>query len=293
MGRVVKGARVSAERYALGVPEIAPPPASAPEHDSFAPDDLGPASPEPLLADGPLVAAPAASAFDAGPARAHADALLAEAAHNAESLLADAHERARALVEDGAARADAIAQDARTRGHDEGYRAGREAADREMNDMLATMRGLLEMANAERRKLIEAAEPELVRLALGIAERVLHQQVALDRGVVVELAKVAVARLIERDTVTVRVNPADLERMREHRDELIAIGDIRNLRVIEDQRVDRGGVVVDTGAGTIDARISTQLEEARKVLHIEDDVVVEPAPAEPIVKTGLTAARAS
>ena len=111
------------------------------------------------------------------------------------------------------------------------------------------------MARVERHKLIEEAEPELVRLAFGIAERVLHQQVALDRGVAVEMAKVAIARLIERDTVTVRVNPADLERMREHRDELIAIGDIRNLRVVEDKRVDRGGVVVDSAAGTIDARI--------------------------------------
>ena len=162
-----------------------------------------------------------------------------------------------------------------------------------MNDMLVTMRGLLEMARAERHKLIEDAEPELVRLALGIAERVLHQQVALDRGVVVEMAKVAIARLIERDTVTVRVNPADLERMREHREELIAIGDIRNLRVVEDKRVDRGGVVVDSETGTIDARIATQLEEARKILDIEDDLVVEPAPTEVNLKAGLTAARAT
>jgi flagellar assembly protein FliH len=121
---------------------------------------------------------------------------------------------------------------------------------------------------------------------------VLHQQVALDRGVVVEMAKTAISRLIERDSVTVRVNPADLERMREHRDELIAIGDIKNLRVVEDQRVDRGGVVVDTDAGTIDARIGTQLEEARKILHIEDDVVVEPAP-DVILKKAIPAKRAS
>ncbi|MDQ6943677.1 MAG: FliH/SctL family protein, partial [Candidatus Eremiobacteraeota bacterium] len=222
-----------------------------------------------------------------------AQAVLDEAALGAESLLADAHDRARALIEDAAARADAIAQDARRRGHDEGFHAGREAADAEMNDMLVTMRGLLEMARVERHKLIEEAEPELVRLAIGIAERVLHQQVALDRGVVVEMAKTAIARLIERDSVTVRVNPADLERMREHRDELVALGDIRNLRLLEDKRVDRGGVVVETEAGTIDARVSTQLDEARKILHIEDDVIVEPAPAESRLKADLAAARAS
>ena len=294
MGRVVKGAQLRVERYQLAVPEIAAPAVEplAPA-DVASPDGFGvSASPDdPLLSDAPARAADEAAAA-ARALRAEAAALRAEAARESELLLTDAHNRARALIEDAAERADAIAQEARKSGHEDGFDAGRTAADREMNDMLVTMRGLLEMARAERHKMMEEAEPELVRLALGIAERVLHQQVALDRGVVVEMAKTAIGRLIERDSVTVRVNPADLERMRQHRDELIAIGDIRNLRVVEDQRVGRGGVVVDTDAGTIDARISTQLDEARKVLHIEDDVVVEPAPAE-LGKAALPGLKAS
>jgi flagellar assembly protein FliH len=296
MGRVVKGARFRDERYALEVPEIVVPVVEAvitagdlASADGFGFGALDTAS----LADTPLATAPFEPDVDFDAIRLQAEAVLDEAARDAEALVADAHNRARALIEDAAARADTIAQDARRRGHDQGFQAGREAAGAEMNDMLVTMRGLLEMARVERHKLIEEAEPELVRLALGIAERVLHQQVALDRGVVVEMAKTAIARLIERDTVTVRVNPADLERMREHRDELVAIGDIRNLRLLEDKRVDRGGVVVETDAGTIDARIGTQLDEARKILHIEDDVIVEPAPAEVHLKAELTVARAS
>lgn len=293
MGRVVKGARFRDERYALEVPEIAAPVEQATNAGDFAsPDDCFGALHDGWL-DDPLGTVPAEPAVDVEAIREQAQALLDDAARDAEALLADAHERARALIEDAAARADAIAQDARKRGHDDGFHAGREAADREMEDMLVTMRGLLEMARIERHKLIVDAEPELVRLALGIAERVLHQQVALDRGVVVEMARTAIARLIERDSVTVRVNPADLERMREHREELIAIGDIRNLRMLEDKRVDRGGIVVETAAGTIDARIGTQLDEARKILHIEDDVVVEPAPAAVRRKADLTTARAS
>jgi flagellar assembly protein FliH len=290
MGRVVKGARVREERYALLPPEIVPQQPEATFADDFgSSDDYGFAA---AAAEGGFGEAPGArrpAPVDIEAVHAEANALLDEAALNAETLLADAHERARALLDEAAARSEQIEAEARQLGTERGFREGREAADREMNEMLATMRALLEMARVERHALIESAEPEIVRLALGIAERVLHQQVALDRGVVVEMAKSAIARLIERDTVTVRVNPADLERMREHRDELIAIGDIRNLRVIEDQRVDRGGVVVETDAGTIDARISTQLEEARKVLHIEDDVVVEPAPPsdahEPVLRS--------
>ena len=299
MGRVVKGVQLRVERYQLRAPEVAAPVSEAATSagDFASPDAFGFGDEhDALLLDAPLGVAPppAQPAVDVEAIRAQAQALLDEAQRNAELLLTDAHHRARALIEDAAARADSIAQDARKHGHGEGFQAGRDAADREMNDMLVTMRGLLEMARAERHKLIADAEPELVRLALGIAERVLHQQVALDRGVVIEMAKTAISRLIERDSVTVRVNPADLERMREHRDELIAIGDIKNLRVVEDKRVDRGGVVVETDAGTIDARIGTQLEEARKVLHIEDDVIVEPAPVEIVTaKSDLPNARAS
>jgi flagellar assembly protein FliH len=293
VGRVVKGTHLRLERYALEVPEIVQPQPEPAFADEFSSPDAYGFSPsyDGEIPDAPTGMAPP-PAVDVDAIRAQAQALLDDAARKAEALLDDAHDRARALVEDAAARADTIVQTARAKGHDEGYDAGRAEADREMNDMLVTMRGLLEMARVERNKLIEEAEPQLVKLALGIAERVLHQQVALDRGVVIEMAKTAIARLIERDTVTVRVNPADLERMRQHREDLMAIGDIANLRVVEDQRVDRGGVVMDTAAGTIDARIGTQLEEARKILHIEDDVVIEPAPAESH-KAGLTAARAS
>ncbi len=291
MGRVLKGVELRVERYQLAVPEIALPEPQPLPSDDVSAEDFGFTGG--LLADAPLGTFPAEPSVDLGAIEAQAQAMIEEATRNAESLIADAQSRARALVEDAAARADTLVQDARKRGHDEGFAAGRDAADREMNDMLLTMRSLLAMARAERHKLIEAAEPELVRLAVGIAERVLHQQIALDRGVVIEMAKVAVARLIERDTVTVRVNPADLERMRDHRDELIAMGDIRNLRVVEDQRVDRGGVVVDTDAGTIDARIGTQLEEARAILHIDDDVVVEPAPVDVLATAELPSAKAS
>jgi flagellar assembly protein FliH len=293
MGRVVKGARLRSERYALTVPDIVAPSIATPAPDGFdAFDEYGFPANGSTLDDLPL-AHHAQPGGDVEALAAQAQDLLAQAAQNAEALLADAHERARAMIEDAAARSDAIATEARGRAHDEGFAAGREQAGHEMSEMLATMRGLLEGVRADRHKLIERAEPEIVRLALAIAERVLHQQVALDRGVAVAMAKTAIARLIDRDTVTIRVNPADLERMREHRDELIAIGDVRNMRVIEDKRVDRGGVVVETEAGTIDARIGTQLDEARKVLHIEEDVVVEPAPFPDEHPSGLTAARAS
>jgi len=272
MGRVVKNARVNAQRYQVGVPRL--------DGEVGAPldDDRNVVTfpePAPLSSTADFAFAPQTVDHEDVARRAHDLVETAEA--SARALLDDAHARAQAMIDDAATRADALVSATKAQAHREGYAEGTAAADREMSAMTETMRNLVDMARVERHKLMEDAEPELVRLAIGIAERVLHQQIALDRSVVVEMAKVAIARLVERESVTVRVNPGDLERMREHRDEFLSSGDIKNFRVIEDQRVDRGGVVVETDGGTIDARIGTQLNEAKRVLHIEDDVIVQPA----------------
>lgn len=272
MGRVVKNARVTERRYQVGVPSVQ----SNGVHDdlmAFAPTM---AVPEPMFT-APLEPVP--PPVDVDLVAQQARALIDEAETKAKDLLSEAHQRAAQLLNEAAAAADVLAASVHAEAEAAGRAEGAAAAEREMSDMVATMHNLVDMARVERHKLIETAEPELVRLAMGIAERVLHQQIALDRGVVVEMAKVAIARLVDRESVTVRVNPGDLERMRTHRDEFLNSGEIKNFRVLEDQRVDRGGVVVETDGGTIDARISTQLNEAKRVLHIEDEVVVQPADA--------------
>jgi len=291
MGKVVKGSHASEKRYALSVPDMVAPtpsPIAVGFTDdygfaAFSADDgvRAQAAPQPV---------PSLPSIDVEAIERQAQSVIDEATASAEALLNDAHERARVMIADAATRADSIAEDARKKAHDEGHTAGTQAADREMSEMLASMRNLVDMARLERHKIIEAAEPELVRLALGIAERVIHSQIALDRGVVVEMAKAAIERLVDRESITVRVNPADIERMREHREDMLAMGDVKNVRIIEDQRVDRGGVLVETDAGSVDAKISTQLGEARKVLHIEDDVILQPAEDE---SRTLSAVRAS
>jgi flagellar assembly protein FliH len=281
MGRVVKNARVNTQRYQVTVPQVERPTGS--EDDSY----LSPHVDEPELLELP---SPQSPPIDVDAIAKQARELIDTAEQHAKALLQDAFARASELLAEAAERGDQLVQTVQAEARTAGHAEGAAAADREMSDMMTTMRNLVDMARVERHKLMESAEPELVRLAVGIAERVLHQQIALDRGVVVEMARVAIGRLVEKESVTVRVNPGDLERMREHRDELLSNGEIKNFRVIEDQRVDRGGVVVETDGGTIDARISTQINEAKRVLHIEDEVVVVPAANG---ESSLRAARAS
>jgi flagellar assembly protein FliH len=288
MGKVIKGSAQSTERFTLVVPALRAPASAHVQEDGFVDDaDLAPSIHEPEP--------PPEPAIDFAAIEAQAAAIVAAAEASAQSIVDAAQERAATITADAATQARQIAHDARREAHDAGYADGREAVNAEMSAMLGTLRDLIDAVRGERHGLLAAAEPELVRLAVGIAERVLHQQIALDHSVVVEMARAAIARIVDRERITVRVNPSDVERMRDYRDELLALGDVKTMLVIEDQRVDRGGVILETDAGSIDAKIATQLAEVRKILHIVDDVVVGPVavPSDESDETPLTAFRAS
>jgi len=279
MGRVVKGARIAQQTY-----QIKPPAPPALCHAE--PVEAWPSEVE---VNDAFLDAPIGASVDLAAVRAEADQLLADAAANAEQLLADARERALKIVDEAERGVAEIEANAKQMGFNQGVADGRTAAQADMDEMLATMRGLVEMARVERHKIIESAEPEIVRLSTAIAERILNAHIVQQPEAVMDMVRSAIARLVNRETVTVRVNPADIAVIREHREHLMAMNDIDHMRVIEDQRVDRGGVVIDTDAGTIDAKISTQLREVRRLLAVEEPITVVPSHEAPLINPAAQA----
>jgi flagellar assembly protein FliH len=281
VGRIVKNPPSSDELYVVAPPHPISNNGKVRNLESTtfeALPDVGHAEPEPVLPP-----APETQPIDWPALHREAAELIEMASADAEALVAEARALVRTIVETAQHGAGGVTEHARSEGYSLGHTEGTAAAEREMEEMLVTMRGLIDMARVERHKMIETAEPEIVKLATGIAERILHKAVELDREVVVAMTKAAVSHLVDRESITVRVNPIDLERMKQHRDNVLALGETKHMRVIEDQRVDPGGVVVETDAGSLDAKVATQIEEAKRVLRVESgDVIVEPAPESPL-----------
>jgi flagellar biosynthesis/type III secretory pathway protein FliH len=146
--------------------------------------------------------------------------------------------------------------------------AGAAAAGRE--EGLARAAAALTAAAAERDRLLASAEPELVRLALAVAGKVVAGELALAPEVVARIAAEALAAARDRREVVLRVHPADAGLLRAEEPRLLeALSRARAVAVREDPAVGRGGVVVETEAGTVDARIETRLEALRRALLAE------------------------
>jgi flagellar assembly protein FliH len=84
----------------------------------------------------------------------------------------------------------------------------------------------------------------------------------------VESVRGALRSLVERERITVLVHPDDLDVVRAAMDELRAtLGGVEHCEVQAERRVSRGGCIVRTPEGDVDARVETKLERAREAVE--------------------------
>ena len=157
--------------------------------------------------------------------------------------VASARTRAAAIV--------AGAEAAREAARREGFEAGRQEG-------LAQVTELLARARAATSEQTAAAENDLRTLAVRIAEKILARELALAPGAVVDIVRAALAAAANRTPLVVRVHPDDVEIVRAARPELT---------VHAEPAVARGGCLVDTEVGTIDARLDVQLAAIERALR--------------------------
>jgi len=178
------------------------------------------------------------------------------AAQRSRDVLSAAEAEARAIRESAKADRERILAGAAEAGRQEG---------------LARAAAALTAAAEERDRLIASAEPELVRLALVVAGKVVAGSVALAPEVVCRIAAEALESARDRREIELRVNPADAETLRAQEPRLLEVlARARAVAIREDPAVGRGGVIVETEAGTVDARIETRLDALRRALLGED-----------------------
>jgi flagellar biosynthesis/type III secretory pathway protein FliH len=181
---------------------------------------------------------------------AHA-VLLQQAQVEAERCLAEARERATAVE---------------AAGYSAGQKQGEAAARTDMQAQFASVFAGLQKATEEcaslRQDVLQQAEDDIVTLVFHLARKVIQHEALCSREIVATSLRRALACVMEREHVVVRVNPLDLERALQLKEDLLhTVQGLRHLSIEGDALVGPGGCLVESTFGEIDARLEAQLEE--------------------------------
>jgi flagellar assembly protein FliH len=195
-----------------------------------------------------------------------------EAEDEGKRIVDEARKKAEELEAEIQGKVEKVEQEAfakgRAEGREEGFREGR----REVERLVETLQKIISAAIDKRNEIIQESETQVINLVLLIAKKVIKVISENQRNVVINNVVQSLRKLKSRGDVVIRVNLADVELTSEHiNDFMKMVENVKSVTVLEDSSVDRGGCIIETDFGQIDARISSQLHEI-------EEKIVELAP---------------
>lgn len=206
---------------------------------------------------------------------AEAKTLLATARRESQEILAQAQKDAEIIREQARKKgfAEGLTDGTRTgqkTGHDEAYADAIEKYNARIQQLVNAMNQIIKKVDGAKDDLLLVAEKDLQRFAFAVAKIVTKQIASESDSSAIANAKQAI-ELVGRNTdITVHVNPADADAMKKFaQDAANELSNSTHIRIVEDEQVERGGCVVKSSSGQVDATIAGQLAQAEQLLFGE------------------------
>ncbi len=201
---------------------------------------------------------------------------LGDLRREAERIQAEAERQARAMIEAGRRKAAQLTQGAeergyetgQKRGYEDGYAAGveqgaqqaRAEASEQFADLARGWEEALAQFERARGDMLADAREDVLRLALRLAERIVHAAVKFTPDCAAQQAAKAVDQIAEASRLRLLVHPGDEPLVRELLPALRQRAHDGAVLVLEaSEQVPRGGCALHHGQGVIDATVEKQL----------------------------------
>ncbi len=189
---------------------------------------------------------------------------LEELAELKAMVLEEARKEAQRIVAEAEKEAEAIRRKAYEEGWREGEKKAQEVVKRAWEEKVKVFERILKECARAREHNWKVLQEPLCELVFALAEKVIQRE-AERAPFVGETIAQALLRLSQRERVLVRVHPEECALVREFKEDLFRrIDGLEFLEVKEDPRVARGGCIVETQFGNVDARIETQIAILRE-----------------------------
>jgi len=187
---------------------------------------------------------------------------IAEADLRAREIVSEAELRAKEILMEAEGKVAEIESQARDRGYDDGRNKGYDEGKEEVSRLINSLNRIISATIERRNEIIKNVEQQLIMIVLLIARKVIKTISEHQKGVVMQNIREALSKVRGRTDVVIRVNIEDLELTTEHKEEFLKLmEDIKNVSILEDSTVDRGGCIIETDFGNIDARMASQFQE--------------------------------
>jgi type III secretion protein L len=114
---------------------------------------------------------------------------------------------------------------------------------------------------------VDGNKNDLKLLAVKIAEKIVGRALEMDPTLINDIVTQALRTTRQQKNVVIRCNEEDYDHLKENEKEFLDLmGQHGTIDIVVDPKIIRGGCIVDSELGVVDARLDVQLKKLQKVL---------------------------
>ena len=146
----------------------------------------------------------------------------------------------------------------------EGYRAGIEQAEVDINALRAKIADFV----SAKKEVFEYIAPDILEISVDIARKIIKREVEQNPQVILDsIVDVMKTLSKEEPRITVKLNPLQVDLVKTELPEYISsMGIEAKINVVGDESIAEGGCILNTNNGIVDASLDTQLEIIKAAL---------------------------
>jgi hypothetical protein len=150
---------------------------------------------------------------------------------------------------------------------------------RKMESVLAVFQKAVCELEQLREQVAENSEKAILALAMAVARKVVQSEVENNPDLTLATIRKALQKIKNTDKVCIKVNPEDLQKVRNARNSISDVsGQQVHLSVEADDRVSRGGCILETDMGDFDARLESQVQVIEEAFFAPRQSILEENP---------------
>jgi flagellar assembly protein FliH len=204
--------------------------------------------------------------YDSEEARNFDQTNVKRAREGVKEILSDAIDKAKSKT-------TKIREEARQLGYDEGYKEGfqkgKKEASLEFEPFFKTYDQCVRDLTTFRKKMFGKVEREMLEMVVELTKKIVHHEISIREDSIKDMIRLAVDSVIDKESMVIKVNPADKGYAESFRPELhLLFDEIKNITFEASPAMERGGCVIETNFGTVDAQIKHIDAEIDKILNL-------------------------
>jgi flagellar biosynthesis/type III secretory pathway protein FliH len=176
-----------------------------------------------------------------------------------ESRIEELQKQSKAAVISAHARGLA---EGRAAGEADGRAKASAAFDAQVRGLQEKIAFFLSSLEASKKKIYTDAHTVLLRLCFELTKKIINTECATNPDVVLSVIRKSLSYISDREKLIVRVCKDDLENASSKKDFWLPVGErVESIRIESDERIEKGGCIIESNSGVADARLGVQMQE--------------------------------